>query len=640
MNSTKLDFEQARAKHLLFKSKLRSILHGIHVEEAPVLSEYDCAVGKWIYNFALAEYGHIPEMVELEKVHADIHAIARQLVDLYKSGNVEKAKKGLQNMEDVADQLVALLTSVESLVEPQQLSITRSDGIEYKIEEFEAILKANIELDERIKEQVKKTTEAIERFQLVQKATQDAVWDMNLETGNIWWSEGFRELFGYDVSESDAAYWTDKIHPEEQENVKENFYNLINLKGTKWESEYRFLKSDGTYAIVYDRGYFQYDDEGKPLRGVGAMQDLTHLKKFEQNFLFSEDRFNTLIDTLEEGITLHDINGKITRANKSAHRLLGLTIEEITGRNAFDSRWKAVQEDGSSFLGEIHPPHLAVTKKQKQLNVVMGIHRNDGTLIWLQINSSPLFDPQTGDLLGAVTSFFDITERKKFAQQKDDFISTVSHELKTPVTSIKAFAQYLKRSMAEEENSKNHVMLKRMDVQANRLETLIKDLLDISRVDNGKLVFKPETFNFGAMLTELISDLQLITSSHQLIISSNPDIKINTDKEKIIQVITNLVSNAVKYSPNAGYVSLNVRRTDSQLICSVQDFGIGIPKDQHEFIFERFHQVERAHTNAGLTLGLGLFISSEIIKRAKGELWLESEFGKGSTFSFSLPLDC
>ncbi|WP_411274735.1 PAS domain-containing protein [Daejeonella sp.] len=638
MNIIKLDFEQARAKHLLFKSKLRSILHGIHVEEAPVLSEYDCSVGKWIYNFALAEYGHIAEMVELEKIHLDIHAIARHLVDLYKSGKVQEARKGLQNMEDVADHLVALLTKVESLVGTQQLRLTHSDGLEYKMEEFEAILKTNIELDKRIKKEVKKTTEAIERFHLVQKATQDAVWDINLKTGEIWWSEGFKELFGYDVSKSDTAYWTSKIHPAEREDVVVNFNKLVDSKSTKWECEYRFLKADGTYAIVYDRGYIQHDKEGKPKRAVGSMQDLTRLKRYEQNLLFSEGRFNTLIDTLEEGITLHDSKGSITRANKSAHKLLGVTLEEMTGRNVFDPRWRAVHEDATPFLAEIYPPHLAVTKKQKQLNVVMGIHRPDGGISWLQVNSSPLFDAQTGDLLGAVTSFFDITDRKQFAQQKDDFISTVSHELKTPVTSIKAFAQFLKRSMSGDENPKNRVMLERMDVQANRLENLIKDLLDISRVDNGKLVFQPETFNFGAMLTELISDLQLITSTHKLIISTNPDILIHTDKEKIIQVITNLVSNAVKYSPDAEKVSIYVSKTDSQLICSVQDFGIGIPKNQHAFIFERFHQVEKADANAGLTLGLGLFISSEIIKRAKGKLWLESEFGKGSTFSFSLLL--
>lgn len=603
-----------------------------------MLSEYDCAVGKWIYKFALEQYGHIPEMIQLERVHAEIHSTARNLVDLYKRGEVDEAKRGLQKMEDVADHLVTLLSKVESLVDSQENKPTQSKDLENRLEEFESILKINIELDKRIKEQVEKTAEATERFNLVQKATQDAVWDWNLTLNKIWWSEGFKELFGYDVIESDSDFWLSKIHPAERDLVNSKFNALKNNKPAKWECEYRFLKADGCYATVYDRGYIQHNSEGVASRMVGSMQDLTRLKRYEQNLLFSEDRFNTLIDTLEEGITLHDENGAITSANKSAHRLLGLGIDEMTGRNPFDPRWRAVHEDGSSFPGHTHPPYLAVTTKQKQLDVIMGIHRPDETLVWLQINAAPLFAPNTGELLGAVTSFFDITERKKFTQQKDDFISTVSHELKTPVTSIKAFAQLLKRSMAGDENSRNLSMLERMEVQANRLETLIKDLLDISRVDNGKLVFKPTTFNFGTMLAELVGDLGLITSSHRLIICSNHDILIHTDKEKIIQVITNLVSNAVKYSPNAEDIYIIVKKTDSNLVCGVQDFGIGIPKEQHAYIFERFHQVEKANANAGLTLGLGLFISNEIIKRAGGELWLESEIGKGSTFWFSLPL--
>lgn len=171
----KLDFEQARAKHLLFKSRLRAILYGIDIDEAPVLSHHECNVGKWIYDYALKTYGEVPEMQEFEKVHADIHISARKLVALYKEGKVEEAREGLSEMEEIADKLVKKLGDLQQKLEEKGVaSVDRNEDLKIKLNEFEDILKANIELDKRIKEQVKAIEEANHRFEAKAKEAQSA----------------------------------------------------------------------------------------------------------------------------------------------------------------------------------------------------------------------------------------------------------------------------------------------------------------------------------------------------------------------------------------------------------------------------------------------------------------------------------
>ncbi len=888
MDAQHLDFEQARAKHLLFKARLRAILYGIEVDEGPVLSQYECSLGKWIYSHALQAYGHLPQMLQLEKVHANIHTSAQKLIALYHQGKVQEARKGLSEMESVADELVGLLQQLEQAIRQNKNDRTAANTVplSVKLEEFHKILNANIELDKRIKEQVKETEQAKERFELLAKATQDVVWDWDLTTNILWWNEGMQEIFGYPKSEiePDIQSWEKRIHPEDKERVLKSIEGVIAHGVSNWSAQYRFLKADGSYAIVYDRAYALHNSEGKAYRMVGSMQDLTGLKQYEQKLLFSEGRFETLIDTLEEGITIHNDEGTITSANESAQKLLGLTLNELTGKTPFDPAWKAIHEDGSDFPGDTHPPYLAVNTKKRQVNQVMGIRRKDNTLAWVQVNSSPLLSPGTANLLGAVTSFFDITaikqaeeelnifkflaelandafilmradgsfaylntqakkrwgytdeevlhirvpdvdpiyqedrfneafklaqnqtipvfetlhkrkdgvvfpveinmkgitvageqylfavgrditERKKaedalreseerfklaienteagvfdtdlinkttirsykhaqiygygdnkeewtvdkmashiipddynlayetylesiktgfldssyrikrldgairwvnvvgkvyyneknepikiigiasditdkkaLQKQKDEFISTVSHELKTPVTSIKAYNQFLKRSLKGDENLRNRDFLDRMDVQISRLQNLIRDLLDITRLENNKLALKKEPLELNILLKEVISDLQLITPTHQILITENTPITVCSDRDRIIQVITNLVTNSVKYSPQNEKVYVSLKKENSFAVCCIEDFGIGIPEEHHIPIFERFHQAGNINQQAGLNLGLGLYISKEIVRNAGGDIWLESTVGKGSRFYFSLPL--
>ena len=229
----------------------------------------------------------------------------------------------------------------------------------------------------------------------------------------------------------------------------------------------------------------------------------------------------------------------------------------------------------------------------------------------------------------------EITQR--LVKQKDDFLNIVSHELKTPVTSLKAYTQIL--SMQENEDSEERkIMYAKMDIQIGKLTVLINDLIDTTKLDEGILVYKKEQMNLSEVLIETTEEMQRTTPTHTILLKENEPIEVIGDKERIEQVINNFLTNAVKYSPDSELIIVRLYKENNMAVCSVQDFGIGIPADQYDEIFKKFYRgtSENLYTFSGM--GLGLHIVKDIITRHNGKIWLESEEGKGSTFYFSLPV--
>jgi len=206
------------------------------------------------------------------------------------------------------------------------------------------------------------------------------------------------------------------------------------------------------------------------------------------------------------------------------------------------------------------------------------------------------------------------------------------------VTSLKAFGQVLQLSMQKSGDMHAVAMLMKMDSQINKLTLLINDLLDATKIEGGKLQFQESVFTFSDLVDDIIEELQRTTAKHTIKKELRADLKVLGDRERIGQVLTNFLSNAIKYSPDANEIIVKAFPENDRLTCSVQDFGIGIAKDKISKVFERFFRLSdnKVHTFPGI--GLGLYISSEIIKRQGGKIWAESEEGKGSTFYFSLPL--
>jgi two-component system, sensor histidine kinase and response regulator len=226
-------------------------------------------------------------------------------------------------------------------------------------------------------------------------------------------------------------------------------------------------------------------------------------------------------------------------------------------------------------------------------------------------------------------------EAQAASKRKDEFMSIASHELKTPLASMKAYVQLLDRTLEKDERIKGY--LDRTLAQINKLNSLIVDLLDTSRIENGRLKFNESLFNFNKLLKESVEMISQIYPDYKIRVSGDSNVLVRGDATRLEQVILNYMTNAIKYSPDIRELELHSSVQDNFLIVSVKDFGIGIPKENQVDVFRKFYRVEgTAQRFQGL--GVGLYICFEIIRRHNGKCWLESEVGKGSTFYFSLPV--
>jgi two-component system sensor histidine kinase/response regulator len=226
-------------------------------------------------------------------------------------------------------------------------------------------------------------------------------------------------------------------------------------------------------------------------------------------------------------------------------------------------------------------------------------------------------------------------EAQAASKRKDEFMSIASHELKTPLASLKAYVQLMERSLDKDDKVRAYV--DRTLVQINKLNNLIVDLLDTSRIENGKLKLNESLFNFGKLIKDSVEMISQTYPDYEIRILGGSDVLLLGDELRLEQVILNYLTNAIKYSPDAKMIEIECSTENGNLVVAVRDFGIGIPKQNQAEVFQKFYRVEEtARRFQGL--GIGLYICFEIIRRHRGKCWLESEPGKGSTFYFSLPV--
>jgi len=265
------------------------------------------------------------------------------------------------------------------------------------------------------------------------------------------------------------------------------------------------------------------------------------------------------------------------------------------------------------------------------------IYWPDGSLHWIKTQGIVLSDDKNKPfrMLGTI---LDITESKSDEIRKNDFIAMASHELKTPLTSLKAYLQILLKKMEAGNDSFVINALSKADYQVDKMTNLIHSFLDISRLEPGKLQLKAKEFEINKLIEETITDIRHNTHSHLINFGELEKFFVNADKEKIGQVISNFLSNAIKYSDKGSIITVSSKRINDSVQVSVTDEGIGIRHRDQEKLFQRFFRVENDKMKTISGFGIGLYLASEIIQRHKGQIWVESEEGHGSTFYFSLPL--
>ncbi|MES2829860.1 MAG: PAS domain S-box protein [Bacteroidota bacterium] len=301
---------------------------------------------------------------------------------------------------------------------------------------------------------------------------------------------------------------------------------------------------------------------------------------------------------------------------------------------------------GTKWAANMHPDDLKPTlnKWQKSLQtgcpyeVEFRLEDKFGSYRWWLVRALALTD-DSGHIAKWYGTNTDITEQKELERQKDNFLGVASHELKTPVTSIKAYAQVLEMMLKRSGDTKNAALMAKMDKQINRLTSLIGDLLDVTKINSGRLQLVNEPFDFNLLVEDITEDIQVTAEKHQIKKELHFRRMVIGDRDRISQVIINLLSNAIKYSPDANQIIVYTEDHGSEVQLCVQDFGIGLSRDKQDHVFEQFYRVSgtKEHTFPGL--GLGLYISSEIVKQLGGRIWVNSVSGKGSTFCFAIPVE-
>lgn len=297
----------------------------------------------------------------------------------------------------------------------------------------------------------------------------------------------------------------------------------------------------------------------------------------------------------------------------------------------------------ADFILAIHPEDLLIRENAyaealltSTLKYEVRFVWKDNSIHWIKVTGKVVYDEQNQPVKihGVVQ---DITAQKDIDRQKDDFISMVSHELKTPLTSLKGFTYMLKENLELLKDEESTVIVTRMNNQVNRLIYIIQDLTDVTRIESNQIKFREIEFDFSEFLIDIVEEVQSSTQTHKILFDVIETAKVFADKERTSQVVTNLLINSFKYSPKATTVIVAAHLQNDEIICSIKDFGSGIANDKQTKIFEKYYQLtEVDKSNAGF--GLGLYISAQIIKRQNGRIWVESVLGKGSTFYFSLPL--
>ena len=382
---------------------------------------------------------------------------------------------------------------------------------------------------------------------------------------------------------------------------------------------------DGDYSQVLD---MQGSSEITNI--TNNLNDLSEVIRLTQENLEQESkRLHSILAYMTDGVLATNRRGQITMINDMAKRQLGVERDDALNQNILELL--KIEEEYELRDLITQSPELMIYSQ----NV-------NGEYISLRVRFA-LIRRESGFISGLVAVLHDTTEQEKEERERRLFVSNVSHELRTPLTSVKSYLEALDEGALTEPVAPDFIKVS-LD-ETNRMMRMVTDLLHLSRIDNETSHLDVELINFTAFITFILNRFDKMRSQDDEkkyeLVRDYPinSVWIEIDTDKMTQVIDNILNNAIKYSPDGGKITVSMKTTDDQMILSISDQGLGIPKQDLPKIFDRFYRVDRARSRAQGGTGLGLAIAKEIIKQHKGFIWAKSEYGKGSTFTIVLPYD-
>lgn len=383
----------------------------------------------------------------------------------------------------------------------------------------------------------------------------------------------------------------------------------------------------GDYSEVVDmQGSPELTDMTNSINDLSEVIRLTH-----ENLEQETKRLTSILSYMTDGVLATNRRGQIIMVNEMAAKQLNVNPDEVLNTSILDLLSLGDDYDLRSLITEV--PELTIDSQDE-----------NGEYLSLRVRFA-LIRRESGFISGLVAVLHDTTEQDKEERERRLFVSNVSHELRTPLTSVKSYLEALDDGALSEPVAPDFVKVSLNET--NRMMRMVTDLLSLSRIDNETSQLDIELTNFTAFITFILNRFDKIKSQSQEdtkkyeLIREYPitPIWVEIDTDKMTQVIDNILNNAIKYSPDGGKIKVGMKTTDAQLIISISDEGLGIPKKDLPRIFDRFYRVDKARSRAQGGTGLGLAIAKEIIKQHKGFIWAKSEYGKGSTFTIVLPYD-
>lgn len=360
------------------------------------------------------------------------------------------------------------------------------------------------------------------------------------------------------------------------------------------------------------------------------LNDLSEVIRLTQENLEQESkRLNSILSYMTDGVLATNRRGKITMINDMAKKQLGVQKEEVLNKSILELLQIEDEYELRDLITQV--PELMIDSQD-----------DNGEYLSLRVRFA-LVRRESGFISGLVAVLHDTTEQEKEERERRLFVSNVSHELRTPLTSVKSYLEALDEGALSEPVAPDFIKVS-LD-ETNRMMRMVTDLLHLSRIDNATSHLDVELINFTAFITFILNRFDKMRGSDEEkkyeLVRDYPitSVWIEIDTDKMTQVIDNILNNAIKYSPDGGKITVTMKTTDDQMILSISDQGLGIPKQDLPRIFDRFYRVDRARSRAQGGTGLGLAIAKEIIKQHKGFIWAKSEYGKGSTFTIVLPYD-
>jgi PAS domain S-box-containing protein len=423
--------------------------------------------------------------------------------------------------------------------------------------------------------------------------------------------------------------WRPFVHPEDFAHVQAVRRHALET-GEPYEMEYRLKESQtDRYRWFLGRALPVRDDTSQVVKWLGTSTDIEDQKRVEQALRDSQERIRALIDSNIIGITSNEGEEEVlVEANEAFLHMTGYTQEDVRSRTL--NRVKITPPEQAPLFQRALQE---VAKRGQHTPIETEIVCKDGSRLPV-LAGGVAFQDHPRQIIGFV---LDNSARNELEQRKDDFISMASHELRNPLAAVKMQTQLVQKRLERQAHHEAATALSRVEGPVKQLERLIGELLDVSKIQAGRLEYLREPVDLEALLREITDTMQQSNPSHTLVVCGTVGISLIGDRDRLGQVFINLLSNAIKYSPDAETIEMDLSASPETVTVSVRDHGLGIPREQRDKIFERFYRASGPKQRAIPGLGMGLYIVAEIVKRHGGTITVDSAVGEGSTFTVTLP---